>query len=311
MRHPVKSKFLSKRTTAERKADRKNLSLDEAAISDKTRSRYVSAMFQILPVLEAVPCTEALDFHIAAWIEDAWKKGKPLYQVSDALCALHFYEPWTKKLIPNSWRLFSVWRRLETPARAPPLTARLVHSLACYCVSHQDLCMAALFLVGFFGLLRTGELLALRPCDILVSKYRVIISLLHTKTGQRKGMTEVVQVDDMFTVEVLRTIVKDRTAAQCPEAPLWRWNGSAFRNRFAFYCEKFFLQSYHFRPYSLRRGGATALFQKTKSMDTTLVAGRWESQKSARIYIADALSYLPGMTFSDDTLAMLQKYPPP
>ena len=311
MRLLGKPRFVTKRTVPERRAQRKSWSLSDLAVSPQTRARYMSALALLLPVLEATPSIGLLDYAVTNWVESMWNKGAPLYQVSDALCGLHFFEPWSKGHLNNSWKLFSVWRRAEIPSRAPPLTSRLVYSLAVYCIAHHDVCMAALFLLGFFGLLRTGELLKLRACDLLISGTRVIVRLEHTKTGQRKGLTEVVHVQDMFTVEVLRCLYQLRQDSQCLEAPLWRYNGSAFRNRFNFYCAKFFLQKYAFRPYSLRRGGATHYFQTTRSMEATLVMGRWESQKSARIYISDGLSFLPGMTFSEPTLAMLKRYPPP
>ena len=48
------------------------------------------------------------------------------------------------------------------------------------------------------------------------------------------------------------------------------------------------------RPYSLRRGGATAHFLEHGSLDKTAVRGRWPSTKTARIYINEAVS-----TFAD------------
>ena len=50
-----------------------------------------------------------------------------------------------------------------------------------------------------------------------------------------------------------------------------------------------------FRPYSLRRGGATFWFTKHQSFDRILVQGRWHTQKSARIYLNEGLSVLASM----------------
>ena len=55
------------------------------------------------------------------------------------------------------------------------------------------------------------------------------------------------------------------------------------------------LDAYGFRPYSLRRGGATFWFGKHQSLDRILVSGRWQTQKSARIYINEGLALLAGM----------------
>ena len=55
------------------------------------------------------------------------------------------------------------------------------------------------------------------------------------------------------------------------------------------------LAKYQFRPYSLRRGGATFWFSKHQSLDQILVQGRWHTQKSARIYLNEGLSVLASM----------------
>ena len=265
----------------------------------------------MLPVLESVSNLNNLDFAVSQWVEDSWADGEALYLISDALCGLHYFEPWSKRRIPNAWRLFSTWRKMEVPSRAPPLTAQLVRAMATYALAHQDLVSAALLLVGFYGLLRTGKLLALRTIDILVTTEHAILSLPNTKSGKRKGAHEMVHLEDPFTVEVIMALTRGRKEAGVSELPLWRYSGSAFRCRFYHYCHKFALDDFKFRPYSLRRGGATHHFQLTKSMDSALLLGRWESVRVAKIYISDALSFLPAMTLSQCTKRMLKHYSPP
>jgi hypothetical protein len=55
------------------------------------------------------------------------------------------------------------------------------------------------------------------------------------------------------------------------------------------------LESFQFRPYSLRRGGATFWFGKHGSFDRLLVQGRWHAQKTARIYIDSGVAALAEM----------------
>ena len=50
------------------------------------------------------------------------------------------------------------------------------------------------------------------------------------------------------------------------------------------------LQEIGFRMYSLRRGGATAFFRKTRSMEAALDRGRWGSSRVARVYLNDGLA---------------------
>ena len=55
------------------------------------------------------------------------------------------------------------------------------------------------------------------------------------------------------------------------------------------------LASFSFRPYSLRRGGATHWFAKHGSLDRVIVLGRWQAQRTARIYINEGLAVMAEM----------------
>ncbi len=47
---------------------------------------------------------------------------------------------------------------------------------------------------------------------------------------------------------------------------------------------------YNFKPYSLRRGGATYDYRVGGRLEATIVRGRWQNAKTARIYITDGLA---------------------
>ena len=59
------------------------------------------------------------------------------------------------------------------------------------------------------------------------------------------------------------------------------------------------LQDWGFKPYSLRRGGATYHFRIFNSLSKTVIYGRWQSPKSARLYINDGLATLAQFSFPD------------
>ena len=311
MGRPVGTKLIAKKTEAERKQARKDICLADAGLTATTQARYSTALFLLLPVLEALQTPEALDMAVSDWIEWMFSKGEPQHLISDALCGLQWWEPWTKRRLPNAWRLFHVWRKIEVVARAPPLTSLLVRSMVAYCLAHSDIQMAAALLIGFYGLLRTGEILNLRLSECLIKGSHCILSLADTKSGKRKGTTEMVHLSDPLTLEVLRTLKEIRVAQNCPASLVWTNTADQFRRRFNHYCQKFGLQQHQFRPYSLRRGGATHVFQQTRSMEYTLMLGRWESTRVARCYISDALSFLPKMTLSHHTTQMMHQFPNP
>lgn len=162
-------RVIQKRTRAERKAARKGLNLRDAGITAKTRIAYVVALRLLLPFIEQISNESELDMACAEWVEMCWEDGESLYTVGNALSGLHFFEPITKRRIPSAWKLFSTWKKMEWPARAPPLTYDIILSLAHYALCHNDLFFCCLLALGFFTLLRTGELLNLRGQDLLAN----------------------------------------------------------------------------------------------------------------------------------------------
>lgn len=303
-------RFNARRSQAQRKADRRDVVLLDAGVTKQTQLRYSAALALLLPYLMDIAHLIDLDEKVTAWIQLRWEAGDSIHIVSDALCGLHYYEPWTRRGIPTAWRVFSTWRKLESPSRAPPLTDRIIYALANYSISHNNISFGSLMVLGFFGLLRTGELLAVRPCDILVKDDRVIVSLFDTKTSKRDNVAEMVSFQDAFSAEILQVLLDIKKQQRALKTPIWLYSPQSFRNSFKHHLARFDLLKHEFRPYSLRRGGATHLFQVTGSMESALLRGRWGSSRVARIYISDALSYLPAMTFSHNAKCMLQKWSP-
>lgn len=148
----VRWKFCTKSTKTERASQRKNFTLRDAAVTERTQEKYYIGMRQLLPLLKTLTNGHELDEAITDWIEQCWKEGETLGLINDALCGLHHFAPWTKKQIPQSWKLFAVWRKLEGPSRAPPITANIVYCLANYALEHCDIIFAGMLLIGFFGL---------------------------------------------------------------------------------------------------------------------------------------------------------------
>eukprot|EP00438_Fugacium_kawagutii_P008747 Skav206790 [mRNA] locus=scaffold1990:55778:56719:- [translate_table: standard] len=299
-------RLLAGRTTrAERIKQRAAIVLEDAALSDKTKVRYYAALRKLYPYVEKARAVSDLDGCVCLWVRRMFHSGEPLLTIGDGLSALHFFQPWTKRQIPHAWKLFGVWRRLEIPSRAPPLTQRLTRAFAAYALAQNKLELATCLLLGFHCLLRTGELLSLQFSDFKLGPSTGIVSLKATKTGSRHGVHEALAITDMVTLEALHSLRALHRQQGTSALPLWSSSGSRFRQEFAQLCSVFGLCSHGFRPYSLRRGGATHLFQETKSMEAALLRGRWESSRVAKLYISDALAYLPNIIMSTYTRQMV------
>ncbi len=298
-------KFCFRRTKAERVSERSKILLWDAAIAKKTQDRYCVGLSRLLPLLVSVSSTSEIDDVVADWVQKCWEDGESLHIGNDGLCGLHHYHPWTKAMVSTAWKLFKVRRRVEAPNRAPPLTAQIVHAMAMYALDHNNWVFAGLLLLGFFALLRTGELLHVWPTDLLITDSVGIISLKQTKTGLRNAAHETVSFDDNSTLEILRALNRlENFWGKCKRSNLAAISSIIQKWVLYHHCKRFDMQGFALRPYSLRRGGATHLFQ-TGSMERALIKGRWNSSKVAKIYLRDGLSHLPGMTFSPKARGML------
>jgi hypothetical protein len=129
--------------------------------------------------------------------------------------------------------------------------------------------------------LRTSAVYSANPCK------PAILSLGLTKSGKRAGAAESVTIHVQDVVHRLYHWKKSNT----PQTPLvpssHRW-----RDLFKRCLSELKLEEFQFRPYSLRRGGATFWFGKHGSFDKLLTQGRWQAARTARIYLNEGLAIL-------------------
>lgn len=300
--------FAGIRGRKQRQKLRAGISLRDAGISRDTQTRYYTAVSKLMPRIQKCSTMEQIDDAVAEWVVAEFQKGKPPCYVGDGLSGLHYYLPQTRRLLPCSWRLFGVWRKLEVPSRAPPITADLALAFCARAIELQDLEFGALILVGFHAFLRTGEILALTCQDFLLNDRTGIVRLTNTKTGRRRNVQEVVTLEDSKVRQVVQTLLEIRASSLTLHLPVWLQSGTAFRKRFEQYVKFFGVTHLGFRPYSLRRGGATAYFQSCGSMERTLLRGRWNSTSVAKLYLCDGLSQLPSLRINAGNRALIQSY---
>ena len=272
-------------TTEQRKAVRKDIFLSDVGVTETTLQRYYQAVHRLSPVLAEVQSEQDLDEFVSEWIQEEFQEGVPLHMVADALSGLHHIEPWTRKKLPKSWRLYGIWRRFEVPCRAPPVPKDILLAMAGWCVMNNELVMGGLLLLGFHALLRTGELLQVRPVDFILGETHGLVSLPSSKSGVRNNAQESVSLHDTCTLEAVRAMVDLQTERQLACVPCWVHSGTAFRNLFRKILGELHVEDMGFRPYSLRRGGATHEMASHGLMEKTLIRGRWKNSNIARIYI--------------------------
>ena len=298
-------KHLEGRTQQQRQAVRKQMgTLKSLTIQPRTRARYDKAKQRFYAFLDDngldLPAKRTqLDGLLCDYLEELWAKGEGRALASDTLAALQDASPRLRGSIPGAWRLLRTWHANEIPNRAPPFAEKVVQSVAGYFVFHSKHALALSVLLGFYAVLRTGELLGIRNKDVTVDlqSSTAVISLGLTKGGKRSGASESTTV---AVTEVVRRLAKWKKCTSpgsllCPSPQVWRKEFSQALSALS-------LDSWEFRPYSLRRGGATFWFGKHGSLDRILLQGRWLAARTARTYLNEGLAVLAELNISNAVL---------
>lgn len=117
---------------------------------------------------------------------------------------------------------------------------------------------------------------------------------------------EAVAVRDSLTLQLLQTLM----ALRAPEKGAWLWphSAQAFRENFRKLCTFFRVAHLAFKPYSMRRGGATFLLQEGVALEAILLRGRWKSVAVARLYLQDALALIPSLRIPSPDMDRVENF---
>ncbi|CAL1140246.1 unnamed protein product [Cladocopium goreaui] len=252
---------------------RRHIVLRDAGISKKTQERYYNSVSLLCKDVVQVTSMEDMDEQISDWIEAQFHKGAPLNVVADALSGMHYFLPSTRRRLPGSWKLFANWRKMEVPSRAPPLPEDLLWALMSKAVQAGQFDLASLLGLGFHCFLRTGELLSIRPMDLLLGERNGIVSLPVSKGRTWHNNKESVTITEPALL-ALHELVLYKRECRLYKVPIWVHTGTAFRKALYELFKFFGVEHLQFRGYSLRRGGATAFYARTGNMEQTLLRGQ-------------------------------------
>ena len=141
--------------------------------------------------------SDKVDNLSAEYLEHLWLTGAGRGLASETLAALQDQDPRLKGLLQSSWRLLKTWHSHEIPSRAPPFPEYILHCLVGWSLMRGEFTFAVSLLVGFYALLRTGELLSLekRHFSLSVQTGVAVITLGYTKGGKRMGVADSVTLD--------------------------------------------------------------------------------------------------------------------
>lgn len=272
--------------------------LKELLVGKATATRYVSAMKKFFEWCRVFSRSLPGDYYsfdglLCEYIEYLWEHGDGRSLACDTLSGLQCPttgRTFLKGHLRGAWALTRAWQRHELPARAPPLPSMFVFALAQWLVQSKAPDVAAAIILGYHCVLRTGELLKLVAGDFVFSDNldSAVVDLGLTKSGSRRGVKESITITQAWIVKLLRAA----TLSSLASAPLVQGGSYRLRRLFAAGLTALQLTEFGFKPYSLRRGGATELWRITGNMGLVTQRGRWAHQSTARIYVNDGLAVL-------------------
>ena len=294
------------RTKEERKHARKSLGiLKSSTVQPKTKGRYQEALDSLYGYLRKEGLTlpklrEGMDDMVSDYLEFMWSEGEGRAAASTFLAALQDAEPKLKGHLPGSWRLMKTWVANEVPSRAPPMSESVLRAMVGWAVLHEHEEFALSLLVAFYSFLRTGELLGLQAWQIHMqnSSTPAVLNLGLTKSGKRQGAAESVTLTEQ---SVLKLLWSWKQTAH-PHS-FWTAKPHIWRDLFAQAVQSLKISQWEYRPYSLRRGGATHFFVKCGSLDKVLILGRWTALKTAKIYLNSGLAMLTDLQIPNQLLS--------
>ena len=288
-------RILEAATPAARATKRQQLgTLRQLTVQPNTRARYTQAVDEFLQFLRHNSISspskrDRLDPLVCDFLEYLWASGSGRAKGSDCVAGLQDQDPKLRGQLPGAWRLLKTWGINEIPNRAPPLPEHVLLAMVGWSIFNGFHSFGVSLLVGFYGMLRTGELLGIKRKDFMAdpSGRKVLLSLGLTKGGKRTGAAESVVLGHDLVVNPLFhwMSIANPSTTLTPSPSKWR-------TLFARAIDSLDLASFGFRPYSLRRGGATWWFSKHHSLDRILIQGRWQAAKTARLYINEGLAIL-------------------
>ena len=207
------------------------------------------------------------------------------WEASEIHCGITDKCPELKNNLPRAQRSLYAWALSADVVRAPPMHAKLVIAILGFALANNLFSFGAGVLLMFFGLLRPQEFFHLKRRDIQLSS-PTIVALWKTKTSRRKNASESASVNDAQAIALLTVFLRPLG----PDMFVWSKGPKEFREQFHSVLSRLAIQT-PFRLYSLRRGGASRL-STILPMDEVLIRGRWQSAKTARVYIESAVAEL-------------------
>ena len=245
-----------------------------------------------------------LEQFVSAMYQRRKRSKRALRIAKHAILFVQVLRPRLRSQLRASWSTIKSWEEQEPSRLRAPMPLPILMGLTCLarlraetCSSSEEkeklLTFSVLVGLGFFGLLRPGELLALRREDISLQNQLtfgspcVTVCIRKPKNFRQLGHSQfaVIKQPDVCNWIAWLCVKKPD-----PTRKLWVSSPQEFRKLFKFLGKKLLRSTHPFVPASLRAGGATCLFDQFDDVNRLRLLGRWASMQSLEHYVQTAKS---------------------
>ena len=227
---------------------------------------------------------------------------RKLALVKHALLGCQHVFPHLRGKISTAWEHIRVWEEQRITRLRPPLPIPIWLSMVGLARAHAKVdrnernrrqweIFSVLLEIGFFCMLRPGELMRLTHADIalpgsfVVCEQHAAIRILSPKNRRQFGESQFVLVKNSNTVAWLtKVLVVGATE------PIWFSGVRAFTLLFKQSIKELGVEDCKFTPASLRPGGATMYYSAGVSVPTLRFMGRWSVERSLEHYLQVAMA---------------------
>lgn len=220
--------------------------------------------------------------------------GHPKYIYAETINAAIDHFPGYRGLIGAAWQTLKKWEEAEPVERSMVMPASVLQAGVSLATLWEWYRFAAALLLGFHGLLRPNEFLALKRSDLVLPRYVLsdenicYVRILHSKTS-RFVLRQHARVSDELSVLYL-----DAFFGPLPQdAVLFGATAGVFRSRWNKLFGALHIPTAEklngITPKSLRGSGASWLFHLTEDVERTLWRGRWQSKRALEHYLQDVM----------------------
>jgi len=236
---------------------------------------------------------EALDDLLEQYAQACFNSGRSLHDFKETINAVVDLRPRLRGCLPAAWDSAWEWRARQPGLNRIAMPPSVVRAMAVVALHWGWTDLAALILIGFLGMLRPIELLALTVQDATFTTSSRGLELLFVfigspKTRRLAARRQHVRIDDQLVVSALRRWWPCADGAA--EQHLFLGTRGDFSLMFVALLRELGLDTApgeRLTPACLRPGGATWLFHETDSPDLVRFRGRWLSTRMLEIYIQE------------------------